>query len=218
MTMPPEKVGVLVITAVIAILVSVTLLNSPERSDRDRDAAWGRDAFDDLEADVDDFEFDELRDGQRRTRIAESYRKRLDNKKPVAPVQQPRMRHRVRKGETLGAVARKYYGKSSLWPLIVRANPGLAPKRVRAGIDIVIPSLEGRRRVGRPSGRSPGASSSSSGGEWYKVARGDNLERIARKKLGKRSAWRDIYAANRSRIKDAAVIREGQRLLIPVLQ
>lgn len=216
MTMPPEKVAVLVITAVIAILVSVTLLNSPERSDRDRDAAWGHDAFDDLEVGVDDLEVEQLRAGEGRTRIIEPrYKKRLDPKKKPEPKVGPALRHRVRNHETLGSIARKHYGKSSLWPVIAKANPGIDPNKMRAGIDLVIPSLEGRRVPGnRPPRSDPRRRAA--GGRWYTVAHGDNLERIAKKHLGKSSAWRRIYDANRSRIRNPAVIREGQRLLIPV--
>ncbi|NRA98101.1 MAG: LysM peptidoglycan-binding domain-containing protein, partial [Planctomycetes bacterium] len=191
MNMPPEKVGVLVITAVIAILVSVTLLNSEERTVPDRDATWEGDGFENLESVADDFRVDDLRAGEHRTRVQKPYKKRLEKKEADRP-RPSILRHQVQKGETLGSIARKHYGKSSMWQVVARANPGLDPKKMRAGIVIQIPSLAGRRIVAPPAGRPSERSTGLSGGEWYRVARGDSLERIARKKLGRGSAWPEI--------------------------
>ena len=50
--------------------------------------------------------------------------------------------HTVAPGETLGSIARKYYGKASLFEIIVKANPQLKdPKRIRIGTKLSIPKL-----------------------------------------------------------------------------
>jgi nucleoid-associated protein YgaU len=216
MNMPPEKVGVLVITAVIAILVSVTLLNSEERTVLERDAAWEDDGFESFESVPRDFGVENLRERKYRTQLQEPYKKRIEEQ-AVATPRPSILRHQVQKGETLGSIARKHYGKSSMWGIVAEANPGLDPKKMRPGSVIQIPSLAGRRIVRPPARRPTERPTSRSGGEWYRVARGDSLERIARKKLGRGSAWPEIFAANRSRLKNAGSIREGQQLFIPAV-
>ena len=215
MTMPPEKVTVLVIVAVIAVLVSVTLLKSPERVDRDRQAVWEEDAFEQVEPPRRRGEVSGLRRGDHRTLLAPRPRPR-SGARPAPTVEPARARsYRVRRGDSLGAIARRYYGKSSMWPAIAKANAGLDPKRLQPGQQIKIPSMEGRRVVAPARGAaSPGSRAPAAGG-WHTVAAGENLESIARRRLGKASAWRRIYDANRQAITDPAMIREGQRLRIP---
>lgn len=231
MNMPPEKVAVLVITGVIAILVSVTLLNSPERVDRDRERVWD----DPVEsADAEDFDEivdpEELRRGERRTRVIAP----KPEPKPSAggeggqgtgvPRPAPAKRHVIQRNETLGGIARRYYGRESAWQIIKRANPGLNERALRPGSRIVIPSLAGRRPVDQrpqrravrsPSGgATPGVGDGS--GRWHVVKNGESLRRIARREYGRESDWRKIFEANRNRLRRPELIRAGQRLFIPV--
>jgi len=48
----------------------------------------------------------------------------------------------VRKGDTLGAIARRFYGATSRFPLIVRANRIGNPDRLRVGQTLLIPDLQ----------------------------------------------------------------------------
>jgi len=48
----------------------------------------------------------------------------------------------VRKGDTLGAIARRFYGATSRFPLIVAANRIANPDRLRVGQSLVIPDRE----------------------------------------------------------------------------
>ncbi len=217
MTMPPEKVTVLVITAVIAVLVSVTVLKSPERVDRDRETVWEEDSFEELYDPPAQADVASLRRGEHRTRIVA----------PPPPAARPEAgpvrdraavplfeTHTVLRGETLGSIARRYYGKSSMWRVVAKANYGVNPKRLKPGQRLKIPSAQGRRRVGGEPAPRPVAASD--GGRWHTVARGESLETIARRRLGRGSAWRRIYDANRTRISSPDAIRIGQRLRIPV--
>ncbi len=49
----------------------------------------------------------------------------------------------------------------------------------------------------------------------YTVARGDCLWKIAERELGDGLRWKEIYRANRDRIKDPSLIYPGQELILP---
>jgi sulfite exporter TauE/SafE/copper chaperone CopZ/phage tail protein X len=53
-------------------------------------------------------------------------------------------RYRIVAGDTLRAIARKRYGDASRWKTILNANPGLDPKRLRPGMEIVTPGRANR--------------------------------------------------------------------------
>ena len=49
----------------------------------------------------------------------------------------------------------------------------------------------------------------------YVVQKGDSLSKISRKVYGNAGRWREIYEANKDRIKDPSLIRPGWKLRIP---
>ena len=51
----------------------------------------------------------------------------------------------VQRGDTLGAIAKRFYGDEAAWRRIVAANPGLAadPDRIAQGLQLVIPPGQG---------------------------------------------------------------------------
>jgi len=49
----------------------------------------------------------------------------------------------------------------------------------------------------------------------YTVRRGDSLEKIAHKKLGKKERWKDIYILNKDQLGKSNTIYPGQRLKVP---
>ena len=57
---------------------------------------------------------------------------------PAAPVERT---HTVKKGETLGKIAARYYGKSSEWQRIAKANPQVGPDgaKLSLGMTLTIP-------------------------------------------------------------------------------
>jgi uncharacterized protein len=63
---------------------------------------------------------------------------------PEKPVQSARSaapddHYRIVAGDTLRAIARKRYGDAGRWKTILDANPGLDPRRLRPGMEIVAP-------------------------------------------------------------------------------
>lgn len=50
--------------------------------------------------------------------------------------------YQVQKGDNLGSIALKCYGKSSLYYLIERANPGIDSNKLRAGMQLIIPEYQ----------------------------------------------------------------------------
>jgi nucleoid-associated protein YgaU len=53
--------------------------------------------------------------------------------------------HEVAAGETLTHVSRRYYGSDHRWQVILDANPGLDPRRMPVGREIVVPALSPTR-------------------------------------------------------------------------
>jgi phage tail protein X len=49
--------------------------------------------------------------------------------------------YRVRKGDTLGRLAREFYGEAGRFPLIVAANDITDPDRLKPGQELIIPDL-----------------------------------------------------------------------------
>lgn len=54
-------------------------------------------------------------------------------------------RYTVQDGDTLAIIAKRFYGKASKAGLIIKANPGLNPKNLKIGTEVVIPAEKGDR-------------------------------------------------------------------------
>ncbi len=51
--------------------------------------------------------------------------------------------------------------------------------------------------------------------QWYTVASGDSLSKIAKRFYGDANRWQNIFDANRDQLKDPDLIKPGQKLKIP---
>lgn len=114
--------------------------------------------------------------------------------KLVIPVPVVCMIYTVKKGDTLEEIALKYYGKSSKWEKIYKANKNKmkASKKVKAGTSLFIPAMT------------------------YTVKKGDDVKSIAKKYYGAKSEWRQIYDANRDIIPASKKLKTGVTLVLPV--
>lgn len=58
----------------------------------------------------------------------------------TVPATEETVVHRVLQGETIDAIARRYYGDEALWPQILDANPLVFPLDIRPGDLLRIPA------------------------------------------------------------------------------
>jgi nucleoid-associated protein YgaU len=67
----------------------------------------------------------------------------------------------------------------------------------------------------KPGGSSPPAPGSWDATQWHEVQKGETLSKIAQRYYGDASLYTKIFEANRDTIKDANLIRVGQKIRIP---
>lgn len=99
--------------------------------------------------------------------------------------------HTVVRGDTLSALAQRFYGDAKFFPIIAAANRIADPNVIRVGQQLVIPDLT----------------------RTHVVVRGDTLSALAQRFYGRADLFPIIAAANR--IENPNVIRVGQQLVIP---
>lgn len=220
--MTPEKVAVLVITGVIAILLSITLMGSADSSMKE--TPRGQSGSTVRRTEKDETETFNFRDANRGGYATEE-RKEPEPKpraqsrsgtvqkdpSPGAQVSVPAAKpktYSVQPGDTFQKIAKKLYGRSSRAEDLIAANGNIDPRKLRVGMQIVVPNL--------PDAKS-GASKSptDSGGQWHLVSKGEVLQSIAKDRYGKSSEWKRILEANRDVLKRPEDLRIGMRLRIP---
>jgi membrane-bound lytic murein transglycosylase D len=116
------------------------------------------------------------------------------------------LRHRIRRGETLSTIARRY----DVTIAAVRTTNKMRGSYIREGRDLLIPVSYRRYTSVRGSGRSNGRKRSTGGGATvYRVRSGDTLWAIAQR--------HDVYVKQLARwnaIRVNDVLRLGQKILI----
>lgn len=102
--------------------------------------------------------------------------------------------HTVKKGDNLGTISQKYYGKTSKWKKIFQANKGKIYKsyRMKVGSQLHIPAMT------------------------CTAKKGDNLKALSKKYYGTTSKWQQIYDANTDVIPKSKKIKTGVTLVVPV--
>ncbi len=113
---------------------------------------------------------------------------------PVSRVIQQAKTYTVKAGDTLRSIAKKYYGKASLWKRIYDANSDKIPdsRNLKPGTKLVIPALS------------------------YTVKKGDTIQSIAKKYYGGQSKWQQIYNANKDVLSSPQQLKPGDKLVLPV--
>lgn len=102
--------------------------------------------------------------------------------------------HTVSKGDNLGKIAEKYYGKTDKWKKVFQANRDKIYKsyRMKIGSQLHIPAMT------------------------CTAKKSDDLKKLAKKYYGTSSKWRQIYDANKDVIPKSKKIKAGVTLVIPV--
>ncbi|MFH1023979.1 MAG: LysM peptidoglycan-binding domain-containing protein [Planctomycetota bacterium] len=116
--------------------------------------------------------------------------------------------HVVAKGDTLGGIAKRYYGDESKHVLISKANPGVNPRNLKIGTKLVIPAApnKGHDRISDTHGGATG------GGKSYTVKKGDSLWKIAKETYGDGNMAKKIRDANNLTDDNLKI---GQKLVLP---
>lgn len=123
--------------------------------------------------------------------------------------------HVVAAGETLGDISRKYYGTTTKWRDIAKANAGVEPETLKVGQKLAIPEIAGLKPAagGTSGAEAPASMAAPVSGSEYIIKPGDTLDEIAAKQLGKKSEGKAILDANPGL--DPRRLRIGQKIVIP---
>lgn len=151
-------------------------------------------------------------------------------------------KHRIRAGDTYTKLAKLYYGTADKAALIQAANPGVAPEKLKLGMEITVPAAVTTPGSGTrqnpdpaletdPSGRPawiravqgeepstpPAGATAPAGGRSVTVKRNDSLRGIAKRVYGDEKHWKLIFDANRSSLPTERSLRPGMVLVLPEL-
>jgi nucleoid-associated protein YgaU len=131
----------------------------------------------------------------------------------------------VQPGDTPSSISKAFYGSAIYYPHILRANPGLDPKRMRVGQVINIPAKEDvvpQTAVVQPADATRASSTQSPSHDFdptrqYRVQDGDSLYRISTKLYGSGKYVQDLYQLNQQLIgPDPAKLKLGMVLALPI--
>lgn len=155
----------------------------------------------------------------------------------VTPVAQPDLssktagtKYIVKSGDSPARIAKRQLGSESRVNEILALNPGLNPKNLKVGQELILPAgaapvvaqtpaqpVAAAAKPAGPSAAKPVAASapkaSSKAGRSYKVQKGDTLSAIARRELGSASRAKDIQSMNPGL--DPAKLKVGQTIQLP---
>lgn len=148
-------------------------------------------------------------DAQEKAKKAEPIVVEEPEAEPTPPVQQSRSAHyemikpryyKVRTGDTLATIAKRFYGNTSKYRGIVRANQRLRSSKtaLRLGEKLLIPRTDGKTTR-----------------RYILVEKGDSLALLAKEFYGDKNEFKRIIRAN-YRIKNAnSTLRIGQKIYLP---
>ncbi len=149
------------------------------------------------------------------------------NTEPVQTRNQPRLippefrTHTVVRGEIMQDIAERYYGRSSMWNVIARANPRVDPLKLREGMTLRIPvdpnNIQGIVDAGDDTEEPDHSSDQEQAVVNYIVQSGDSLSLIAQRFYGSARHADFIYESNRDQLRSKDAIRVGQTLKLPPL-
>jgi nucleoid-associated protein YgaU len=131
------------------------------------------------------------------------------------PTPEPAMQYKIKKGDTLAKIAKKVYGDSSKWRIIIEANPDINPKNLKPGDEIKIPQ---NGDVVLKSTMTPETKSASAPCKKYDcyehtIEPGQSLMDVSALYYGTHHKWHIIAKANRIGKKTA--LKVGQKIKVP---
>jgi len=116
----------------------------------------------------------------------------------------------VKAGDTLSELASKHLGSAGKWDELLEANKDRldSPEELKVGMKLRIPGTAASTPV-------VNTTHSARSSKSYTIRSGDNLTEIAERTLGDGGRWRDVYEANRDKLKSPDRLEVGQTLRIP---
>ncbi len=121
--------------------------------------------------------------------------------------------HKVVAGETLWAIAEKYYSSGYNFMDIAKANSLSNPGSIEIGQMLKIPKVEPRQPLTVKKALPPQITLSQISGTEYTVVKGDYLWEIALRAYGDGYKWVDIAKANK--LVNPGLIHSGNVLKLP---
>ncbi len=121
-----------------------------------------------------------------------------------------RVEHSIKAGETFSSIAKDWFGDSSKWSLIAKANPTVDPQKLKIGQVIQLPPKASAEQPATPE------PVPAQGETIYTIQSGDSLIAISRWHFGVDDRWEEIYALNRDVIgANPAALKVGMKLKLP---
>ncbi|GAB5495714.1 MAG: hypothetical protein Phyf2KO_07940 [Phycisphaerales bacterium] len=156
-------------------------------------------------------------------------------REPIAQREQPRqserqsppspVKHTVDEGESLYAIAQRYYGNGNLWPELAKANKDRVNDEghVLVGAELLIPAREGsplsipRSQTQQTRTAQAPATQPTTNEQFgtYVVEKGDTLSEISQELMGTVRRMNELIKINSDQINDADDIRVGMKLRYP---
>ncbi len=232
-----EKVGVLVITGLVAVILALALFGTGSEEPLDRGEVLAQEEPNRISKSHNEDSEGKPGKGEPFTVGAAPWYLISDEddqprelplipnrKNPIQMASTRSLEHRIQSGDNLYDLAKKYLGNGNRYREIVDANPGLSAKRLQLGKVIHIPSSkktapESRLRdLAEKKGQSKNQKrkeKKSVGTRSYTVRKGDTLSGLAKKFLNDSNSWQTIYAMNRGVLSRPESLREGQEIQVP---
>ncbi len=222
--MTPEKIAVLVITGVIAVLLSLTLMESSEgAAPRPQTLPPQRDQAEPVPS------IEDLMKGNGTTILRPPPQKPVDPELGGSVVQPPvRSTYVVQSGDTMEKIALKLLGSRAAHRRLLDLNPNVNPRTLKPGQELIVPGGSSK-----PAPKSPTSPSRTTDREVaatpaitpketpakversHTVKAGETLSSIARTVYGKESAWKRILEANQAKLRSPDRLAPGMVLRLP---
>ncbi|GAB4149551.1 MAG: hypothetical protein Fur0037_17840 [Planctomycetota bacterium] len=129
----------------------------------------------------------------------------VENEPPAPPPPATRT-YKVVSGDILGTIAQKQLGSARYVDEILKLNPGLDPKNLKIGTEIVLPARASAASKPAPGPAAPGS-------KRYTIRDGDTLEAISERLFRTKTRVEDIRKLNPGL--DPRRLRIGKTILVP---